>query len=256
MSVDRNQRNEIANSLAAFLRGEISRKALRSRLDTEWHCHSQGILVVEWQGVEIHDSYVLSSLYWWGLPSLLVEPLSEQDWRQLCRHLAFLTSDLEEREFPSPTLGHEETCLYQTRLARWHVVVLALAFGLSFLVGWWLLLAAWVISFVLYQVSTHGLYAAEQEELKAKWDVIRAFAPFANEGEWRAHEGLLDRYRLPEYDPTIHGQRDSPTFVGRVLDAAGTALGWLIILFFHGFYYVLGLLLWPLWLVLWSLCMH
>jgi hypothetical protein len=246
MPVDRDQRDAVADSLAAFLRGEIGRKVWRTRLDP---------ICTVLRNTTVRDGYLHDFLLEWEWP-WLSDPLSKEDWEQLRRHLAFLKTDLEERKFSLPSsLDDDADRPRQIRLARWHVLGLAVPFGLSFVVGWWLFVVALVISFILYQVSMWRHGAAWDKAFSAESSRVLAFYPFASEEEWSAHEGRLEPYRLPGYDPQIHCQRERRTLAARIGNALRMSASFILFATIFGIMIpVASLLMWPLWLVLMSLC--
>jgi hypothetical protein len=230
MAVDRRGRDELAGHLAAFLRGEIDRDALRARLDA--------------LSAGPEDAY-LHGLLTWGLRHV-PERLSEREWGRLRRHLAFLRTDLEERRvdlsFP------DEDRPFQIRLARWHLAGLAAALALWPLAGWWPLATAWVASFALFMLQVHRHDAARDNAWQDEVARRVEFAPFASEEDWLAHAGLLEPFRLPAYEARLHAAPKPRPAVLRIGSAVLTAAAAVLIVGVIGFMYACSMPLWPVWL--------
>lgn len=232
--IDRVRRDEVANTLAAFLRGDGDRLQLWETLRT--------LLTAE-PGVE--DSYLASlreGLFLWPAPH--PEHLREHDWQRLTREVAFLRSDLE---LPKHVSGWEEVPpeLEQARLARWHFLGLAGAVLVGWYVGWWLPAVCTVGSFVWFSVWVSRRCAAHDALRFREMEKLWAFAPFACESDWLAHRHRIEGDRIPAYDPALHREpRPSRlTWVGQELCVVGIG----VVL---GGVYAASVLIWPLWIFL------
>src|SRR5262245_27611932 len=94
MPVDRVRRDAAANALASLLRGEMGRAALGAELRRL----AQSDEPEEKSGPD-KDTYLEKMLALWFLDETGYRPISEEMWVPLCRHLAFLKTDLEERRW-------------------------------------------------------------------------------------------------------------------------------------------------------------
>src|SRR5258708_405912 len=134
MPVNREQRDAAANVLASFMRGDLDRKDLNTKFEA---------IESALASTEIKDDHPEGVL---DLANLWMNAvLSKGEWNQLRRELAFLKSDLEERDFdlpkgdvdPDPPIPH----------ARWHALILAIAAACSFVLSWWIYAVTCAISF-------------------------------------------------------------------------------------------------------------
>jgi hypothetical protein len=235
MPVDRRCRDEFAEQLAAFLRGEVSRTAFRARLgrmqpipDEDADSHLGGLLVTTWHRT--------------------VGPLSEPEWQSLRRDLAFLKTDFVDARAAMPMPPGCDAA-DDVRLARRHLAALAAALALQPFVGWWPFAAAWLLSYPLFALRARG---RNRPEVEAWWAEARqrlAFAPFADETEWRAHAGLLEPFRLPEYDAWIHGPVEAIGPAAKATEALGRAVGRAFIGGLPALQLLMTLPVWPLKLV-------
>jgi hypothetical protein len=247
MPVDRARRNAAADALESFLRGQIGRDAFGEMLERLLPAAN-----ARENAETVHDSYLDNLIgdrflfEWYG-------PICEETWLGLCRHLAFLNTDLEEKPF-GPHHHEDEDRPRQILLARWHTLGLLVALGVSYLVSWWLFASATLLSFLLYQVSMwkHDSLVAEEgrTELQQRFE----YYPFADESEWLAHKHHLDQYLLPAYDATaFRDPRQARKWLGYLL-APVRAGCFLIIVAMFVYVYAFSVVLWPLWLVMMSLC--
>jgi len=247
MPVDRTRRDEAADALASYLRADIDRAAIDDALRNlaesttpENNAESQ------------EDAYLAEMLSNW-LDLEMHMPISEQTWEELCREIAFLKSDLEKREF-NKHRREDKDRPREILLARFHLLGLIAVFGVAYLVSWWILAAGLLLSFVLYQVAMSNHWKQDEAEwLNGLKDELK-FYPFANQDEWKAHKYLLDQYRLPPYDPAHFNepprQRKWPRFL---VIPARTAI-YLFVGAVVAYMYLFSIVLWPVWLILMSLC--
>src|SRR5262249_44155444 len=126
--------------------------------------------------------------------------------------------------------------------------------GLASLTSWWVLVVATLVSFLLYQASLRRHDATAGQKWRRELGRRLAYYPFADRDEWLAHERLLDTYGLPPYEARAFDapaqERAWPAFLAVPVRAACS-------LFLAGMLacmYVTSVMIWPLWLVLMSLC--
>jgi hypothetical protein len=188
MALDRANRDAVALVLADFLRGQVPARALDGRLQA---------LPVDMSEPDPDDDQALHVLLldWFALTGG-GKTLGRPEWEHLRRHLALLRSDLEPA-LPVSAEGNDLALL--SRLARRHLLGLLLSAGLSLLLGWWLLLAGWVAVTPLFFVML-WLHSRRRPPAPAP----ARFAPFADEGQWQAHQHLLQGLDLPAFDPAVH----------------------------------------------------
>lgn len=171
----------------------------------------------------------------------------------MCRHLAFLKTDLEERRWHD--LSHEdEDRPREILLARWHTLGLLVAFGVAYLTNWWLFAAATLVSVLLYQVSMwkHDSLMGEErmKELRRRME----YRPFADQADWSAHRHVVDEYHLPAYDAGAFGE---PAAVKKWPALVAIPALWTCYLFIAAMLssmYLFSVIVWPVWLVMMSLC--
>jgi hypothetical protein len=248
MPVDRASRDAAADILAAFLRGEIGRDALRASL--------RRLIPPEHHATVIgphRDTYLDRLLEDGSLPVGKGVPISEEEWAVLCRHQAFLASDLEERSWDEPPREDDDTP-FLARSARRHALGLLAALGLAYVAGWWLFAAAAVVSFVLFQVSIRRREAVAEGERRERLERRMEYYPFADRGEWLVHRHLLDRYRLPGYDASAFGVAAPMKSQSSVLAVPVRVASYLAVAAVIGYACAFLVVVWPLWLVLMSLC--
>jgi hypothetical protein len=229
MDVDRVHRDAAAAALAALLRGELDAEATRARFAA---IHS------DLSEAATQDAYLAELLkasgYW------TLEPRTENAWAMLCRHLAFLRSDLPR---PKTEFANAESdAPREVYLARLHTVGLVVAAVLSFWLTWWIFAAVTVISFVSFQISM------ERRERARKGDVRRltAFYPFADESDWLAHKTLVEDGLISGYDPSRYRM---PMF-RRLGSLVLTAVFLSAIAAMFVAMELFSILMWPLWLIL------
>jgi hypothetical protein len=238
MPVDRVRRDAAADALASFLRGEMGRAALGAELQRL----AQSDKSEEKSRLD-KDTYLEEMLALWFLDETGYGSMSEEMWVALCRDLAFLKTDLEQRRWHD---HEDEDRPRQILLARWHTLGLLVAFGVAYMTSWWIFAAATPISFLLYQAAMWKHERHLQQRLE--------FYPFADRDEWLAHKHLLDLYCLPAYDPTAFDEppqvRKWPSFLA--IPARIACYLFLAVMF--ACMYLWSVLFWPLWLVMMSLC--
>lgn len=248
MPVSRTRRDAAADALASFLRGERDRAAL----DTTLNRLAQAGAAQRGESSE-KDTYLEELLASWLFFGDRHRPLTEEIWAEMCRHLAFLKTDLEARRWPHH--GYEdEDRPRQILLARWHTLGLLVAFGVAYLTSWWLFAAATVISFALYMraLRTHDAQKDEErgEERKRRLE----YHPFADQADWLAHKHVIDEYHLPAYEVGASGE---PLPVNKWSAVLAVPVRWAFYLFVAVAFacvYLFSVLFWPLWLVMMSLC--
>jgi hypothetical protein len=249
MSVDRARRDAVADSLASFLRGEIRRDELEAVLRRFVRPdEAEGQPQVD-RDAYLDELLALSCLEGKYRPT----SLSEEAWEGTCRHLAFLKSDLEERQWHDPG-GDDEDWPRMILLARWHTLGLLVASGVAYLTSWWVFAASTLVSFLLYQAAMRKFDAAADEERRRRQKQRWESHPFADREEWLAHKHLLDAYRLPAYDPaTFHEPPDARKCHSYLAVPARVAL-YVFVAAMFAYMFIVSVFIWPLWLVMMSLC--
>jgi hypothetical protein len=248
MPVDRVRRDAAADTLASFLRGEMGRVALGAELRRLAQSDES-----EEKSRPDKDTYLEEMLASWFLDEKGYRPISEEMWVALCRHVAFLKTDLEERRWHDH-VHEDEDRPRQILLARWHTLGLLVAFSVAYLTSWWLFAAATLISFLLYQAAMWKHDSLADEERRRHLKQRLEFYPFADRDEWLAHKHQLDLYCLPAYDPTAFDEppqvRKWPSF----LAIPARIACYLFLAAMFAYMYLCSVLMWPLWLVMMSLC--
>jgi hypothetical protein len=238
MPVDRAGRDALADALSSFLRGESSgvafaaevrRLALATKSEPSNGSTKDDFLE------ELLAGYTTCGFNTW--------PISEKEWNGLKRQLAFLKSDLEMRSWREQSDEFE-----LRRFARWHTFGLLVTFGLAYLTSWFVIVAFSVISFLRFQVVMQRSHSNDEEQ-RSRW---QAFYPFADENEWLAHQHLLDPYDFPPYDPSrFHVQRSK---LFSILFAMSRIGSFVCIVAMFTVLAIGSILIWPLWLVMMSVC--
>jgi hypothetical protein len=246
MPVDRVRRDAAADALASFLRRETGRGELADALHLLLSAQNS-----EEKSKSVHDAYLEEDFIECWLQWERHEPITEQKWLALCRTLASLKTDFEEK--PLPRHGGEDGP-GQILLARWHTLGLLISLGLSYLISWWVFAAATVLSFLLYQASLykHDFMADKQREREIKRRMEHY--PFEDEAEWLAYKQYLDAFVLPDYDETAFADPTQPRKWPSYLAAPVRVGGYLIIGANVLYMYAFCVVFWPLWLVMMSLC--
>jgi hypothetical protein len=249
MSVDRARRDAVADALASFLRGETRRDELVAVLRRFVRPDEAGGQPQADRDAYLDELLALSCLEGKYRPT----SLSEEAWEGTCRHLAFLKSDLEERRWHDPG-GDDEDRPRMILLARWHTLGLLVASGVAYLTSWWVFAASTLVSFLLYQAAMRKLDAAADEERRRRQKQRWEFHPFADREEWLAHKHLLDAYHLPAYDPaTFHEPPDARKCPSYLAVPARVAL-YVFVAAMFACMFIGSVFIWPLWLVMMSLC--
>ncbi len=194
MALNRLAREASSNALADFLRGDVGREELAQRLgpllpDLEEEegtpegpepDRALGELAADLEGLRLFDA-----------------TLSLEGWERLCRHLAYLQTDLEPPA-PSTESGYDPALAREARLARLHLLAFPAAMGLAWALDFWWLLAAWAVaSYLLYVFTLQFRGARGPVEPPSP-----AHAPFESAEQWQAHEPLLQPFDLPPFAPT------------------------------------------------------
>lgn len=248
MPVDRVKRDIAAHALVSFLRGEADRAALlavfkrlaqASELEGEENLgkdtYLEELLAVELTVGERH------------------RPVTEELWFAMCRHLAFLKSDLDERPWPNRDHEYQEEEDYAILLARRHTLGLLVAFGVAYLTSWWLLAAATVVSLPLYLASSWKHDLLKNEERRKEMKPRLQYRPFADQADWLAHKHILDEFHLPAYDANAFGE---PPPIKKWPAIVIVSIRWtwyLINAAMISFMYLFSIVFWPVWLVMMSL---
>jgi hypothetical protein len=241
MTVDRVRRDQLADVLAGYLRGDLDRTAVLQRLHALGPGNSPPTSAAESdQSAETIRDLLELGLEWQGERKGI--GFSEEEWEGHRRELAFLSTDLEEPPWPP---FEEEDWDRLVPLARWQVLLLLLALGLSQIVGWWCLAVAVLLSFAWFQ----WVWTAEDRARNAEVAKRNHCRPFSSREEWLAHQDRLERFHLPPYDPARHG-RGKPSRLERL----GRALQVGLLAGMIAFMLVCSALLWPLWLVIVACC--
>jgi hypothetical protein len=212
MSVDRTNRDRLAVALAASLRGETTEPDLQAaarRIMDDIHGTTNG------------DKYLevwLLTLAYYQESDSQTEKKAESasgypDWllRQRRRRLAFLKSDLQLRERTpreSPTLDD----VFSLWALRWHTAVLALVFVFLITNGYW----SWWLHY-LAGAASMAVFLHCEKKTAAKARVVD-FDPFADEGEWLEHEGLLNDLNVPVPEPEFEMRAAPRPFWQRISD--------------------------------------
>src|ERR1022692_4830041 len=92
MPVDRARRDAAADALASFLRGEMDRASLEAVFKRLAQTGND-----EGKSSSERDAYLEELLASWFFLGERYRPVTEEMWLAVCRHLAFLKTDLEER---------------------------------------------------------------------------------------------------------------------------------------------------------------
>jgi hypothetical protein len=184
-------------------------------------------------GAAVRDCYLADLL---GLADAWdLEPPKPEEWGELTRHLAFLRSDLAVPLIQRPRA--DGSSAVEARLARWHVMGLALAAAVSLWSGWWVFVAAVVASFFLFEATMWWHETATRRE----WRRLTAFYPFADERDWRAHQALAEQARLPVYDVNRYRAPMLRRVEIMLLYAVGLAAAAGLLILGHAF----AILMWP-----------
>lgn len=195
--MDRVRRDEVAEALAAYLRGEMGHRdlvAVCQRIEKEMRPLSD------------RDSYLWMLLMKVTIegslgPSFLMVEITKIVWEELCRHLAFLKSDLERRAWVVDVEreSHDKSSPRMNRFIRWNSLCVLAGCGMAFLTSWWVIPMVLVISLVLSQHPFLNWITLTREEKRRLKD-RETFDPFFGQEDWLAHQHLLDSFGLPEYD--------------------------------------------------------
>lgn len=188
MVVNREFRHEVANNLAAFIRGEITNEEMLNR------------------GAELRDRFsdnadevakrLCLTVFWDPKAAEHRISVDQEGWDVLVRWLAFLESPLTkpyEAEIPS-------------RGVRWRVRLLAGTLPML-LVTAYVLIRGWDWgAFAVGWASFAPLAILSNMRVRDDKQMLATYSPFENEADWLAHRHLTERFDLPEYDPAIHNQ--------------------------------------------------
>lgn len=247
MPVDRAKRDAVADALASFLRSEIHRGELGDVLQYSVQSDER-----EGQPKSEKDPYLDDLVTLWFIEERY-GPISEKMWKGLCRHLAFLKSDLELRRWPGHSHEDDDTPR-QIVLARWHTLGLLVAFGVAYLTSWWVFAASTLISFLLYQVAMWKHDRLADEEMRRLLKQRMEFYPFADRDEWLTHKHLLDQYHIPAYDPATFYEPSQVSKWPSFLAFPARFACFVFVAAIFAYMYIFSVVMWPLWLVLRSLC--
>jgi hypothetical protein len=190
--VDVAARRELADLIAAYLRGEIVTERFSTR------CNG---LLDRTADTDIRK-VVLTLQY--CLEDRMTQPtwLSQEQWHALLRMIAFLNTEhrLTPRIFPVPA---KQKLAANVVLLLWVVALVAGPVG-------------WLVIGALWWRLRRTMCASQEREVAA----LAAFVPFRSEADWHEHEGVLESYSLPPYDPVrycprLPGRRGPWTFFAR-----------------------------------------
>jgi hypothetical protein len=192
MAVNRRHRNELADAVATYMRGEIGWDTLQDRISAA--CPESSDPFVHFMAQDLRD---------------LPKSLSEEMWNRLRRELAFLRTDFTDNRASMPQHVSEPDELDMIPLAEWYIFAFAIALAVVPLAGWLPLKIVWVLTFIPFQIRWWRIEAANNTAWGAELARRMGFEPFTGEEEWLAHVGLLEPLRIPAFDPRIHNR---PTF--------------------------------------------
>lgn len=243
MPVDRVRRDAVADALASFLRHEMTRDTLAAVLQ-----RIAPRKEAEGEGRSEKDAYLDGLLELWSL-DMDYGTITEERWTHLCRHLAFLKTDLERRQGHDFS-GEDDLGPREILLARWHTLVLLLAFGVAYFTSWWIFAAATVVSFLLFQVRMWRRDSQINAETKRQLERELEYHPFADHHEWLAHKYIVDKYNLPAYDASAF---EDPAPVNPWPWFMPVPIRWafyLVIAAMFLWMYLFTIFMWPLFLIL------
>lgn len=194
MAVDREFRREVADSIAALLRGEVDSLEYNER----------GTQLFEaGRKANVEDSFALE---WAGNAPPPFKwhsgrPIPGEMWEAFRRILAFLETDLEFVPQPVQYVffsSKRQLCWTGASVSALAILLIALR-GFT----WWLLPVLWIA----FGVSKHVVYFATERK---KGGPRPSFNPFASERDWLVHEHLLERFRLPSSAPVLRASSLPP----------------------------------------------
>lgn len=227
MAVNRALRTQVAENLAAFMRGEITNFECFRRGEALYQAHA-GLLAAapasapaidEEKDVDDHALQVAVMLH---LPkdrqSEGTISVSRETWEQMRRELAFMETDLEivitENSRPAGC------CPRVLLLTLLMCGILATALYPVLGLGFWFFAVLWISVFPV------GFLAAWLSYCPAG-DVA---APFDSVEQWEAHKALTERFALPEYDPAVHCYRKRWLWHRALRDTLSDPRAWLVLL--------------------------
>lgn len=173
-------RKELADVIAAWMRGDISTLEFRKATDD----------ISTMEDVELQS--IADEMRYRYMPSA-DKPISvsRKGWAQLCRWLEFLRTDyhLEEQWPPLSKIPFFVPLVL--------LLILLASYGMStrfFASAWFLIAVAWV---VLVYIRDHKNIAAFRynDDFKKREE----FMPFLSEEDWLANKHLLDEFDIPQY---------------------------------------------------------
>jgi hypothetical protein len=246
MPVDRVSRDAAARALASFLRGETSCTALEASLRRVAAARATAAGSESGQDLEL-DSWLQ---YW--LRFERHGRYTEKQWRALCRNLAFLHTALEQREFQALD-NLDKGRPRQVLLARRHTLGLTVALVAGYCVSWWVVAAATLLSFILYQASMRRRVATAAAGEAGQTKPQAEYYPFVDEDEWSSYKHHLDQHQLPKFDPKAFRDPAAPSIWIACLIAPVQAVGLLLLVAMILYMYAFSIVMWPLWLVFMSL---
>lgn len=204
MAIDRPARDELAGTLAAYMRGEIDNLDLDQAVS----------------GVRSDDPAVLPvkfALYFYSDETKPHRVRATRDgWERLRRLLALLRSDVEW-----PPERYVRAWDRRVWLGLLSAASIAAAAVLAVMHSpWWLLLPG-AVAGVLPLVVSARRPGAHSPDPKV------AFHPFQDERQWRTYEPLLAADRLPEYASALQNRPIRGPFWGSIIVIPGSVI-WLL----------------------------
>jgi hypothetical protein len=249
MTVDRRQRDAVAESLAEYMRGQIGVRDLYARCEK-----IRELDVASPDG----DKY-LETFINWELNLSPYRPVTSAQWDLMRRQLAFLCTDRDEthlRRYREPSFDDIDLPR-QIRMARQHLIGLKGIASVAYIGGWWWLFpAATALSFAVCQRQTQCASARHDAECKAVRQEFQACYPFATEADWLDHEILLNRLRIPTYDADLQSRVERRPLRDTVVMALGACAGGAILALCLVAAFAAEIVIWPLWLLLMSCSWH
>jgi len=187
MPVDRNARDQLAEATIRFLSTEANNNELHNIIHKFWGTRASKDESIDLICEQLDSTY----------DDLFVHTvrMNREEWDWVLRLLAFLQSDL-----------HVERIRWKVPHRRQRLALLWWALGApAAVVGWFLVSPLWTALAVLF---LGFLSYAVPDHIKEDHYPLRRypFAPFHDEEQAGRHESLLDRAKLPKYDPQVHGR--------------------------------------------------
>jgi hypothetical protein len=190
---DRIARDEVASTLASYLRGEID--------NLEFHQRLHALETVD------HTVSDIRFGLWFVYDDFVSHPVSvsREGWDQLRRTVAFLRSDLV---FSRVT---DSKASERSKSSRVRGIAVLSAMIVAGFIAWkmtWLgLLLPGLVEGPLVLMD---MWRDRRKPSRDDQPMKATFFPFDCERDWIAHAHLLESDRLPDYDPDLHDQPIRP----------------------------------------------